>query len=223
MPRVTSDPAEFTPMKTTTLGALLATGICALTFGPARADSESYCATREQAQSVAKLYEQTPPPAPFMAAPKLGIPEAAVSSALAPAHSVGAPASDFFRIWESLRQWDDALTLVLKGGQVFEIHGRIHGGEPSKISKNYNLSDEGAGFSGHIRPDLMSVIYAIDLPGREGPVRGVAFYDQKGESAFWVLVPPTGATAKNVAQFEATRELMRTLARPCPVPESAPH
>jgi putative heme iron utilization protein len=205
-------------MKNPPLRALLALVACGCALSRAQADGESYCATAEQAQSVAKLYEQSPPPPPFMAAPKLGIPEAIVSSALAPGRSTGVPASEFFRIWESLRQWDDALTLVLKGGQIFEIHGRIHGGEPSKISRNYNLGDEGAGFSGHIRPDLMSVIYAIDLPGREGPVRGIAFYDQKGESAFWVLVPPTGATAKTVAQFEATRDLMRTLTRPCPVP-----
>ena len=190
--------------------------VSVLASAASHADQANFCATPEQTQAVAKIYEQNPPPAPFMAAPKLGLPEATVSSALPPGRATGASASEFFKVWESIRQWDDALTLVLKGGQVFEIHGRIHGGEPSKISKNYNLSEEGAGFSGHMRPDLMSVIYALELPGREGPVRGIAFYDEKGESSFWVLVPPVGASAKQVAQFEATRDLIRTLARPCP-------
>jgi putative heme iron utilization protein len=205
-------------MKALPLAMTLFSVVGALASASGQAGQENFCATPEQTQAVAKAYEQSPPPAPFMAAPKLGLSEAIVSSALAPDRAIGASAAEFFKVWESIRQWDDALTLVLKGGQVFEIHGRIHGGEPSKISKNYNLSDEGAGFSGHIRPDLMSVIYAVDLPGREGPVRGIAFYDQKGESSFWVLVPPVGASAKNVTQFEVTRDLIRKLARPCPAP-----
>lgn len=209
-------------MKTSHVGALLLVAIGACTMCPARADTDNFCATPEQSRAVAKIYEQSPPPAPFMAAPKLGLPEATVSSAIGSAQALGTTPSEFLRIWESLRKWDDALTLVLKGGQIFEIHGRIHGGEPSKISKNYNLSEDGAGFSGHMRPDLMSVIYVVDLPGREGPVRGVAFYDLNGDSAFWILVPPRDATAKNVAQFEATRELVRTMSRPCSAPAAAP-
>lgn len=188
------------------------------------AEGARFCASVEQAHQVQEFYQASPQPPPFMAAPKLGMPEATVVSALGPDRAVGVSAGEFFKVWDSLRQWDDALALVLKGGQVFEIHGKVHGGQPSKVSKNYNLDEEGPGLSGHMRPDLMSAIYAIDLPGKEGPVKGVVFYDAKGDSAFSIFVPPqaTKPGSPVVSQFEATRELIRQLPRLCPAPRQAP-
>jgi len=181
------------------------------------ADPPALCATSEQSKAVAGLYAQSPAPAPFMAAPRLGVPEAVVLSALPVEKSIGTGGEAFTNVWESLRQWPRALTLVLKGGQVFEIHGRIPRGEPSKVSQMYNLEYPEAGLGGHLRPDLIKAIYAISLEGREGPMRGVAFLDASGEAPFHVFLPESQKPTPNeIAAFERTRELIAGLPRACP-------
>jgi len=169
------------------------------------ADAPALCATAEQARAVTGLYAQSPAPPPFMAAPKLAD------------KAAGTSGEAFLKVWESLRQWPRALTLVLKGGQVFEIHGRIPRGEPSKVSQMYNLEYPEAGLGGHLRPDLIKAIYAISLEGREGPMRGVAFLDAGGEAPFHVFLPESQQpTAAEISAFERTRELIAGLPRACP-------
>ncbi len=120
------------------------------------------------------------------------------------------------KVWESLQGWDEALTLVLVGGHVFEVHGRIPGGEPSRVSQMFNLTQTGPGLGGHIRADLIAAIYAVSLAGREGPMRGLAFLDARGDGVFHVFLPegrkPPPAL---VAQFEKTRALIESLPRAC--------
>jgi putative heme iron utilization protein len=186
---------------------------------PAGADAAPLCASAAQAEAVADLYKTNPVPPPFMAAGQLGLPEAVVASSLPPALAIGVDGRRFPEIWQSLQAWDQALTLVLKGGNVFEIHGRIPPGEPSTRSQFFNLKNDGAGLGGHLRPDLIGAIYALNLTGREGPMRGLTFVDQKGEGIFGVFLPegrdPPPAL---VAQFERTWGLMAAMPRACPRP-----
>lgn len=193
------------------LPALAASSVAAQSAGPA-----ALCATPEQTRRVQEFYAVPPAQPSFMAAPKLGLPEAVVLSALGPDRAVGVPGSEFLRVWESLLAWEEARTLVLKAGHVFEIEGRIHAGRPSTRSSFYNL-EYGPGLGGHLRPDLISAIYTLELQGQEGPIRGVIFLDPKGENAFGVFVPaaPDRPPSKAIAQFAATRELMRRLPRAC--------
>jgi len=197
---------------------LLTVLVVTTSLGAAQAaDPPALCATAEQAKAVTELYAQPPAPPPFMAAPKLGMPEAALLSALPADKAAGTSGEAFLKVWESLRQWPRALTLVLKGGQVFEIHGRIPRGEPSKVSQMYNLDYPEAGLGGHLRPDLIKAIYAISLEGREGPMRGVAFLDASGEAPFHVFLPESRQpTPAEISAFERTRELIAGLPRACP-------
>jgi putative heme iron utilization protein len=96
----------------------------------------------------------------------LKLPEAVVASALPAAEAHGVSASHFAQIWKSLESWDDAMALVTKGANIVEIRGRVGIGEPSKRSKFFNISREGGGIAGHLRPDLYSSIYAVSRPGR---------------------------------------------------------
>jgi putative heme iron utilization protein len=74
-----------------------------------------------------------------------------------------------------------------------------------------------AGLSGHLRPDLVSAIWAVSLEGREGPLRGVMFLDAAGATAFSVFLPEGAQpTAGEAAQFAATRALIDAGPRVCP-------
>lgn len=204
----------MTPARPAALAALL---VLAAPPAALAADAPSLCATPAQAAPVRELYARAPVPPPFLAAPKLGVPAAIVLSALPAEQSVGTSGAAFIDVWESLQAWDRSLTLVLKAGQVFEIHGRIPKGEPSKVSTLYNLEYPEAGLGGHLRPDRIAAIYAVSLQGREGPMRGVMFLDPAGDDAFSVFLPESRQpTAAELAQFEKTRALIESRARACP-------
>lgn len=109
--------------------------------------------------------------------------------------------------------------MVIKSGQVFEVHGPVHKGEPSQKSKFFNLDSEGPGASGHLRPDLVRSIYALSLPGKDGAsILGVAFFDASGESAFGVYMPGEGRPVSDAgkAQFKKTWDQVAALPRYCP-------
>ena len=72
------------------------------------------------------------------------------------------------------------------------------------------------GLGGHLRPDLLGAIYAVNLKGPEGPMRGVTFMDQKGEGVFGVYLPESREpSAALVAQFDRTQALMAAMPRLC--------
>jgi len=177
----------------------------------------SLCATADQAAQVRAAYA-TPPASPtFMTASKLAVSEAVVLSALAGKEATGTTGAAFGPVWASLQTWNDATVVLLKGGHVVEVRGRIPPGEPSTKSQFFNLKQEGAGLGGHFRPDLMGALYAVDLAGAQGPLRGVTFVDLAGESVFGVYLPEGAAEKPElVAAFTRTRELIAGLARACP-------
>lgn len=203
--------------------AVVRNGICVAVLGgaalPASA-AEPACATTTQVSAVRAAFAKPTPPAPFAAALQLKMPEALVVSAL-PADQVhGVAATHFQTVWKSLETWDQAVFVVMKGGNVFESYGKVFAGEQSKRSNFFNLHGEGAGMSGHLRPDLLSSIYVIALPGKESVMRGVMFYDAAGEASFGVYIPGEGAppSAALVKQFEATAEEIRALPSICGKP-----
>ena len=194
--------------------------ILILAFGnvAVAADAPPVCATAAQAGQVAAAYVDAsrPPALPALAATRLAVPEAVVLSALQPAVAAGASAAGFQQVWKSLQAWDEAVTLVLKGGSVFEIRGRIPAGIPSEKSQFFNLQSEGAGLGGHLRPDLLGALYAVNLVNAKGSVRGVTFVDPRGEGVFGVYLPEGAEpSAALLAQFEATRALITSLPRVC--------
>lgn len=177
------------------------------------------CATPDIAARVVERYGKPGAGLPYALAAELKVSEAAIASALPKALAVGTDGAAFHRIWASLQEWDDAVTMVMKGGNVIEIPGRIRSGTPSKTSQFFNLANEGHGsFTGHLRPDLIAGIYAIDIESRGGALRGVLFYDTKGESPFGVFLPGEGAPVSEglVAKFKLTRDLVASLPRTCP-------
>ncbi len=152
-------------------------------------------------------------------AASLKLPEAMVAAALPAAQSHGVSPEHFQKIWKSLESWDDAVTFITKGRDIFEVKGRVGRGEPSKRSKFFNLSREGDGLMGHLRPDLYSAIYVVSIPGEKSTLRGVSFFDQAGDSVFSVFVPGEGCEAPPpavVKQFEATAAMIRGLPSICP-------
>ena len=75
-----------------------------------------------------------------LVAKELGVTEAAIVQALPTQFRVTVPGSRFKEVWADLAGWDDAVTAIFKGSMVFEVHGRVHTGEPSKKSNYFNLS-----------------------------------------------------------------------------------
>lgn len=178
--------------------------------------ASTLCANPEQAAKVQALYATDPVPPTFMAATRLGIAEALVASALSGKQAIGTTGAGFDAVWKSLQEWDDATAVILKGGFVLEVRGGIPGGTPSTKSQFFNLKQDGAGLGGHLRPDLVGAIYAVDLVGAQAPLRGLTFLDAAGEGIFGVYLPEgTDAKSPLVAQFEKTRALITSLPRVC--------
>ena len=179
-------------------------------------DAPSLCANPEQSASVQALYATSPAPPPFMAASKLGVSEAIVASALAGKRTVGTTGTGFAEVWQSLGGWGSATVLILKGGQVFEVHGPVPAGAPSTKSRSFNLQPEAVGLGGHLRPDLIGAIYAVDVVTAQGRALGVTFLDAAGEGIFGVYLPEgADPSPEQLAQFEKTREIINSLARVC--------
>lgn len=198
----------------------LAVGLGGSVFGSSsQAEAAATCATPAQVEAVrAALAGKEPGPLGGVAA-TLKLPEVVVASALPSAEAHGVGPEHFTQVWKSLESWDDALTFITKGRDLFEIKGRVGKGEPSQRSKFFNLSREGDGLVGHLRPDLYSAIYALSIPGEKSTLRGVTFFDQAGEAVFSIYVPGEGGEAPPpavVKQFEATAKLMRGLPALCP-------
>lgn len=179
---------------------------------------QATCATAEQRAVVQQRFKTPERGVVDKLREELGLSEAAVIGALPSERAVGVPGSEFHAVWESLRAWPDAVVVARIGGHVLEIHGPIHGGEPSKVSKYFNLSADGPGLTGHLRPDLIGSIFATTLPGRSGDEHGVIFYDLDGRPVFGVHVPAEHAAADDatVRAFQQTKSRIAAMPRACP-------
>lgn len=143
--------------------------------------------------------------------------DATALSALPEQQAVGIPGTSFREIWDSLRAWPDAVTVIMKSDQVFEVHGKVPAGEPSKVSRYFNLDPKSEGVTGHLRPDLYAAIYATSLPGRDRTQHGILFFDPAGALIFGVYVPNEHAAedSRVMEAFRATVAMIHTLPRVC--------
>lgn len=176
------------------------------------------CATPGQAQAVRDRYATTPHQPTFMAAAALELPESVVASALPPELGVGVAGSEFQQVWAAIGEWELATTLLRQGPHIFEVVSRVPAGKMSDRpgSKFFNLS-HGTALNGHLRPDQVGAIYAVNLAGAEGPLRGVVFMDQAGEGVFGIFTGEGGNQPPAVAaQFDKTWALLKTLTPACP-------
>lgn len=174
-----------------------------------------HCAAPADTARIRARYAGTPAPLPFQATRELGLSEAVISSALPQNLSLGVDGSHFRTVWDSVTGWGEALILIQRGAHVLEVHSPLPAGEPSTRSKFFNLG--AAPFTGHLRPDLLSAIHLVAIPGREGLVRGVFFYDADGAHVFGAFIGGEGTepSAQQVAAFEKTWALVKSLPRRC--------
>ena len=199
-------------LKHIALGALAVT----LMGGPALA--ENLCASSEQRQAVQDFLAENPSLMPVMAARELKLPEAIVASAYSPDQAASTTGDGFTEVWTAMTQLEEVTVLILKDRDVFEISSLIGLGEPSDTNAFYNLSHDNP-FSGHLRPDLYSSIYAVTVPhGEERFGRGIFFYKPDGEAAFGILVSGRGPSPSNeqIAKFDAIMDMIKDLPAACP-------
>jgi len=183
------------------------------------APAGAVCATPEQIAAVQAAMAGKPPMPLAAVAAQVGMSEALVASALPPGQAHGIAPGHFAAVWKSLERWDNAVALVMHGPDVIEIEGPVGIGKPSTRSKFFNLERRGGGIAGHLRPDLYSAIYALDIPGKDGGgLFGVSFHDASGAAVFSVFLPGEGAppSAAALQRFKETVASMRALPGLCP-------
>ena len=181
----------------------------------AGAQDVAVCASPDQSIEVKALYSRNSGLVPGLAARQLDIPDVAIASAMPAVEIAGTSGAGFGEIWASVTEWSNAMTLILKEGHVFEIDGPVPMGKRSERSNYYNLEPD-APFGGHIREDLLSAIYGMELPGRGGSTsRSVHFFDQSGTTAFSVILAGERGTPseEDVVRFEATMALIKSKGR----------
>ncbi len=193
-------------------GALAAS----LIVGPALA--ENLCASSEQRQIIQDFLAEKPGMMPVMAARELNIPEAIVASAYSPDQVASTTGDAFTDVWTVMTNLEKVTVLVIKDRDVFEISSIIGSGEFSDTNSFYNLSHDYP-FSGHLRPDLYSSIYAVRVPyGEERVGRGIFFYKPNGEAAFGILVSGRGPSpsTEQIAKFDEIMAMIKDLPSACP-------
>lgn len=184
-----------------------------------QAAADPSCATPQQTQQIREFYRNNAMTMPVIASRKLDLPEAVVVSGLPPEQAASAPGKDFAEIWAAMTHWKQAVFLIMKGPNVFEVLSGIGKAERSKTSAYTNVEYVHP-LRGHLRPDLYESIYAVSLPGKDDEAaRGILFYDAQGASVFGVFMsgdisPP----ASELAKFDEVMKLVRSRTPVCGIP-----
>lgn len=180
--------------------------------------ANEFCASDAQKQRIDEFYQERPGTMPVIAASRLGLPAALVTSGLAAGQSVSAPGSAFAEVWAELSRWEQANFLIMKGNNVFEILSGVSSGAPSKTSSYFNIKYDNP-LRGHLRPDEYAAIYAVTIPGKdESVLRGVMFFDADGDMVFGVFLsgeslhPPPG----DLVKFDELVALVSSHSAVCP-------
>jgi putative heme iron utilization protein len=196
----------------------VAAGICLAPFSGVSANSPPFCATIEQSQRVQQHYATSLGQPPSSVAMVMGLTEVTVLSGLPHDQSVGVAPVEFEKVWDSLSDWDNAITLIKRDGHEFEIVGPVHSGRIGRDNRRFDLNPVGWGMAGHIMPSAVSAIFAISMPTRsDAKANGVLFMNANGETSFAVMVPVVGGKSSVTVskQFYETWQLMRNMARVC--------
>lgn len=152
------------------------------------------CANEADKSVVEKRLASGEPLSLHTSWPALGMTQAKVLSAMPPDMQAGVSGQHFHEVWELMRTWKEANVAVIKLGQVLTVRGPLPPGRNSVFgSKYYNLNPNTPHLGGHLRPDLIEVIYAAKAPpSLEGQFGAVFFFDRNGEEMFSVTALPDG-------------------------------
>ena len=201
---------------------LLALGV------PAQAAiAADHCASPDDAKVIQHYYAKTRPGAPPPAVSRLfRMPEASVASALHPDHAYGVRSNRVFfdEVWKSVDSWGKDTKI----GIVFTSGGMHAWNFPSTVPQTqastsliwYDMyADDGAGVHGHITPQEVDQIWALQIPTKEADkfTRILGFYGKDGNLIVGLYVSENTKAfdQRAVDGFERTRALLKTQPRVC--------
>lgn len=186
------------------------------------------CAAPAQAEAVRQFYRELPSAPPLVARRHMKTQEELVVSALPPEMAVGVGGEHFASVWASLAEWPHGFFIFDQKGWIWKFQAPVPPLLGNKRSDEFtDVKVPGPqGLVSHLRPDRVTSIYAVTLPGglgrdgkdRPGATRAVIFFDESRESVFGIYASIAGddLPADAVAAFERTLALMRTLPAHCP-------
>jgi putative heme iron utilization protein len=186
----------------------------------ARAE-DAFCATPQQKAIISKFYASQPGAPPPMAERTLSIPEQVVVTALPPERAAMTQGEQFAAVWKSLEQWRGSPTfIVTRNGSVLKFPSSVPQHRPHTRDDglfDFKPTAPGSGLEGHLRPELIRGIGAINLPGRGDATRAVLFFDAAGQSVFGVYATLVGESQapQLIADFDLTWALIASLPTFC--------
>lgn len=208
-----------------TLALLVA--LCLTTTDANAQVSASTCGSDDDRKVIQNYYSNVRPGSPPPAAGRLfRMPEATVVSSLHPDHAYGVRSNllFFFDVWKSIDTWgaDTKIGVVFTSGgmHAWNFPSTVPQTQASTSPMWYDMyADDGAGVHGHITPQEVDQIWALQIPTVRPDrfTRILAFYDKEGDLIVGLYVSENvkDFDPAAVAGFERTRELLRTQPRIC--------
>ncbi len=203
------------------LPLLLALGIAG------NAAAQDLCATADDAKVVQNYYANIRPGAPPPPVSRLfRMREATVVSALHPDQAYGVRSNRLFfeEVWKSIDTWgaDTRIGLVFTSGgmHAWNFPSSVPITQASSSQIWYDMyADGGDGVHGHITPQEVDQIWALQLPTARPDrfTRIIGFYGKDGHLIVGLYVSEgvKDFDPRAVEGFERTRELLRTHPRIC--------
>lgn len=185
------------------------------------------CADAEQTAAVRQFYRDLPSAPPLVARRHMKLPEEIVSSGLSAGHAAGVSGTHFRTVWDSVASWPVGFFILDQKGWILKFEGPVPAllGNERKDAFTDVKAPGANGLISHMRPDLVTSIHAVALPGglgrdgkdRKGMTRAVIFYDASRESVFGIYASLAGEDLNPAAipAFEKTMALIRTLPQVC--------
>jgi len=189
--------------------------------------AQDHCATADDAKVIRHYYANVRPGAPPPAVGRLfRMPEVSVVSALEPSQAYGVRSNRllFADVWKSIDTWgaDTRIGIVFTSGgmHAWNFPSHVPQTRDSTSPIWYDMyADDGAGVHGHITPQEVDQIWALQLPTvREDRfTRILGFYGKDGHLIVGLYVSENTKDfdPNAVAGFEYTRELLKTQPRIC--------
>lgn len=191
------------------------------------AEAQDLCATPDDARVIQHYYADIRPGGPPPAAARLfRMKEATVASAFHSDHAYGVRSNRRFfeEVWKSVDGWgeDTRIGLVFTSGgmHAWNFPSSVPVTQASSSPIWYDMyADGGDGVHGHITPQEVEQIWALQLPTTQPDrfTRILAFYGKDGHLIVGLYVSEgvKDFDPKAVEGFERTRELLRTHPRIC--------
>lgn len=214
--------------KSTVLARAICATIAGVSLATAAEPPPATCASAEEARAVRAFYAELPSAPPLVARRHMGLAEEVVASGIGAGQAAGVSGAHFRAVWESLAEWPRGFFIMDQHGWVMKFEAPVPAllGNQRKDEFTDVKAPGEDGLVSHFRPDLVTSIHAVALPGglgrdgklREGMTRAVIFYDASRESVFGIYASLAGESlpADPVPAFEKTMALMRSLPQVCP-------